>query len=75
MSQERYNAFDALRFLSKTLENSQASGSSGSVIFDGRDDYHEALRIGIYIIFLVAINEGSGVAENMKTVVVVARKL
>ena len=41
---------------------------------DGRDDSGEALRIGIYIIFLEAINEGSGVVENMKTVVV-ARKL
>jgi hypothetical protein len=40
-----------------------------------RDDSGEALRIGIYIIFLEAINEGSGVVENVKTVVVVARKL
>ena len=48
---------------------------SQTVIFDGRDDSGEALRIGIYIIFLEAINEGSGVVENMKTVVVVARKL
>jgi len=57
------------------LANNQPSSSSGSVIFDGRDDYHEALRIGIYIIFLVAINEGSGVVENMKTVVVVAKEV
>ena len=57
------------------LANSQTSGSSGSVIFDGRDDSDEALRIGIYIIFLEAINEGAGVVENLKTVVVVARKL
>jgi len=57
------------------LANCQLSGSSGLVIFDGRDDSGEALRIGIYIIFLEAINEGSGVVENMKTVVVVARKL
>ena len=48
---------------------------NSTVIFDGRDDSGEALRIGIYIIFLEAINEGSGVVENMKTVVVVARKL
>jgi hypothetical protein len=58
----------------RTLLNNQRSGSSGSVIFDGRDDTGEALRIGIYIIFLEAINEGSGVVENIKTVVV-ARKL
>ena len=36
-------------------------------IFDERDDSGEALRIGIYIIFLEAINKGSGVVENMKT--------
>jgi len=57
------------------LANSQASDSYGSVIIDGIDDSGEALRIGIYIIFLEVINEGSGVVENMKTVVVVARKL
>jgi len=62
-------------FIQTSLANNQPSGSSGSVIFDGRDDSGEALRIGIYIIFLEAINEGSGVVENMKTVIVVARKL
>jgi hypothetical protein len=56
------------------LANNQPSGSSGSVISDGRDYSGDALRIGIYIIFLEAINEGSGVVENMKAVVV-ARKL
>ena len=45
------------------------------VIFDGRDDSGEALRIGIYIIFPEAINEGSGVVKTMKTAVVVARRL
>ena len=57
------------------LASSQASGSSGSEIFDGLIDDGDALRIGIYIIFLEAINEGAGVVENLKTVVVVARKL
>jgi hypothetical protein len=55
------------------LTNSQASGSSGSVIFDGFSDDGEALRISIYIIFLEAINEDAGVVENLKTVVVVER--
>lgn len=74
-SQVRIKIFDSKGRLVRTLLNNQASGSSGSVIFDGRDDYGEALRIGIYIIFLEAINEGNGVVETMKTVVVVARKL
>ncbi len=59
----------------ETLANNQPSDSSGSVIFDGRDDSGEALRIVIYVIFLEAINEGSGVVETMRTVVVVERKL
>jgi len=33
------------------------------------------LRIGIYIIFLEALNETEGVVETLKTTVVVARKL
>jgi len=74
-SQVRVKIFDSKGRLVRTLLNNQASGSSGSVIFDGRDDSGDALRIGIYIIFLEAINEGSGVVETMKTVVVVARKL
>ena len=67
--------FDNKGRLVRTLANNQASGSSGSIIFDGIGDDGQGLRIGIYIIFLEAINEGSGVVESMKTVVVVARKL
>ena len=74
-SQVRIKIFDSKGRLVRTLVNSQASGPSGSIIFDGLGDDGQALRIGIYIIFLEAINEGSGVVENMKTVVVVARKL
>ena len=74
-SQVRIKIFDSKGRLVRTIENNKASGSSGSVIFDGIGDDGQALRIGIYIIFLEAINEGSGVVESMKTVVVVARKL
>ncbi|HEY7751969.1 MAG TPA: FlgD immunoglobulin-like domain containing protein, partial [Ignavibacteriaceae bacterium] len=74
-SQVRIKIFDSKGRLVRTLTNSQASGPSGSIIFDGLGDDGQALRIGIYIIFLEAINEGAGVVENMKTVVVVARKL
>lgn len=57
------------------LVNNQPNSSSGSVIFDERNASGDALRRGIYIIFLEAINEGKGVVETMKKVVVVARKL
>jgi len=75
ISQVRIKIYDSKGRLVRTLTNNQASGSSGSVIFDGLGDDGDALRIGIYIIFLEAINEGTGVVETMKTVVVVARKL
>ncbi len=74
-SQVQLKIFDNKGRLLRTLANNQASGSSGSIIFDGLDEDGQTLRIGIYIIFLEAINEGSGVVESMKTVVVVARKL
>ncbi len=52
----------------RTLLNNQASGSKGSVCFDGLNDSGHPLRIGIYIIFLEAMNESYGVLETMKTV-------
>lgn len=75
ISQVRIKIFDSKGRLVRTLLNNQPSASSGSVIFDGRDDDGSALRIGIYIIFLEALNDNSGVVETMKSVVVVARKL
>ncbi len=74
-SQVQIKIYDSKGRLVRTLSNNMASGSSGSVIFDGIGDDGQALRIGIYIIYLEAINEGVGVVESMKTVVVVARKL
>ena len=59
----------------RTLLNNRASGSTGSVIFDGLDDENNALRMGIYIIFLEALNDNSGIVETIKSTVVVARKL
>jgi flagellar hook assembly protein FlgD len=74
-AQVRIKIYDSQGRLVRTLLNNAASGSSGSVIFNGLNDAGHALRIGIYIIFLEALNENIGVLETMKTVVVVARKL
>ncbi|MCS7052253.1 MAG: lamin tail domain-containing protein, partial [Ignavibacterium sp.] len=75
ISQVRIKIFDSKGRLVRTLLNNQPSGSSGSVIFDGKDEDGRALRIGIYVIFLEALNDNSGVVETEKTVVVIARKL
>lgn len=75
VSQVRIKVFDSKGRLVRTLLNNQPSGSNGSVIFDGKDDDGTTLRIGIYIVFLEALNDNNGVLETNKTVVVVARKL
>ena len=74
-SQVRIKIYDSRGRMVRTLVNNQASGQNGSIIFNGLDDNGNALRIGIYIIFLEALNDNSGTVENLKTVVVVARKL
>jgi hypothetical protein len=74
-SQIRIKIFDNRGRLVRTLANNQPSASSGSVIFDGLGDDGQPLRIGIYIVFLEALNDSSGVVENLQTVVVIARKL
>jgi hypothetical protein len=75
ISQVRIKIFDSKGRLVRTLLNNQPSSSNGSIIFDGKDEEGRTLRIGIYIVFLEALNYNSGVVETEKTVVVVARKL
>ncbi len=75
VAQVRVKIFDSKGRLVRTLLNNQPSGSSGSIIFDGKDDEGRNLRIGIYIIFLESLNDNMGIVETNKTVVVVARKL
>ncbi len=74
-AQVRIKIFDSRGRLVRTLSNNRASGQNGSVIFNGLDDGGRALRIGIYIVFLEAFNSINSAAENLKTAVVVARKL
>ncbi len=74
VSQVRIKIFDNRGRLVRTLENNMPSASKGSVIFDGLEDSGIPLRIGIYIIFMEAVNDNTGVVENLKTVVVAARK-
>lgn len=75
VSQIKLKIFDSKGRLVRTVYSNQPSGSTGSVIFDGLDDDGNALRMGIYIILLEALNDNNGSAETLKTTVVVARKL
>jgi hypothetical protein len=75
IAQLRVTVFDSKGRKVRTLANNQPSGSKGSIIFDGLDESGKPLRIGIYILFIEALNSQSGVVEEMKEVVVIARKL
>ncbi len=74
-SQVRIKIYDNRGRLLRTLLNNQPSGSKGSVVFNGLEEDGTPFRMGIYIVFLEALNETSGVSETLKTVVVIARKL
>ena len=75
ISQTRIKIFDSKGRLVRTLNNNQPSAQTGSVVFNGLDDGGNPLRIGIYIVYLEAMNDASSVVDKQKTVVVVARKL
>jgi hypothetical protein len=66
--------FDVKGRLVRTLANSEPSGSSGSFVWNGLDDAGQSLRIGIYIVFLEALNNNAAV-QTFKSTVVLARRL
>lgn len=74
-SQIRVKIYDDHGRLVRILSNNMASGSSGDILFDGLDDSGRPLRIGMYIVYLEAIESNSGTVEAMKKVLVVARML
>ncbi|MCC6864977.1 MAG: lamin tail domain-containing protein [Ignavibacteria bacterium] len=75
VSQVRMKIFDVKGRLIKTLLNNQTSGPEGQIVYNGLDDDNRKLRLGIYIVFIEALNDQNGVVETIKTTMVVAAKL
>lgn len=73
-SQIRIKIFDDHGRLVRTLVNNKSVSSSGAIIFDGLDDNGNPLRIGMYIVYLEAVNIDSNQTISYKDVIVVARK-
>ncbi len=71
----RVRIYDAVGRRIRTLANNEASGSRGSIVWDGLDDDKQKVRVGIYIVLLEAIDDRGGVIETAKGVIVVAAKL
>jgi len=58
--------------LVRTLLDQQRCSSQGQAIWDGRSDGGEHLKIGIYIIFMEALDDGRGLVCREKKTVVLA---
>ncbi len=71
----RMRVFDTRGRVVRTLANNEPGGPEGNVVWDGRDDESERVRIGIYIVLFEAIDGNGGVLEVVKSVVVVAARL
>ncbi len=69
----RTRIFDAQGRLVRTLDEATLAARQGRLIWDGRDDAGRALRIGLYIILLEAVDERSGTVEAFKRPVVLTR--
>jgi hypothetical protein len=74
IAQVRVKIFDSRGRLVRTLENNLASGSEGSIIFDGLGDDKQPLRFGIYIALIEAISQNNGYADKMKAAIVIGKK-
>ena len=67
--------FDIRGHLVRTLLDQVPSGSTGSVIWNGTDVKGQKLRMGLYILYLEAINAEMGVLDRVKKSVTLAQKL
>ncbi|MFQ6115728.1 MAG: lamin tail domain-containing protein, partial [bacterium] len=67
--------YDVRGRLIRFLSNNQPSGARNSVIWDGKDDDNQKARMGIYIVFLQALNAEAGLLKTAKKTVVLAGKL
>jgi hypothetical protein len=59
----------------RILKAASASGSQGSVVWDGRDDEGGLARIGIYIIYFEGLDSMEGTVTSAKSVIVLAGRL
>jgi hypothetical protein len=67
--------YDRQGRLIRTLLNHSAAGSHREVIWDGRDRTHQTARMGVYVIYVEAIDDASGYSQRVKATVVLGRQL
>jgi hypothetical protein len=75
ITQVSIKIFDDKGRLMRELTNNETFGSSGTIIYDGRDKNGNPLRLGMYIVLFEAVNPQTGAKQVHKKVLVSARKL
>ncbi|PSQ90375.1 MAG: hypothetical protein BRD43_02235, partial [Bacteroidetes bacterium QS_4_64_154] len=71
----RARIYDARGRQVRTLEEARLAGRSGELVWDGRDDAGDRVRIGPYVVFFEAVRAKGGTITQLKETVVVARPL
>lgn len=71
----RLKVFDIRGRCVRDLLNTDPAGTRGEAVWDGYDNNRRPLRIGIYILYLEAIDAQGGSIVSAKKAVVVARRL
>ena len=59
----------------RTLEDARLTGRTGELVWNGRDDAGDRVRVGIYVILFEALRYQEATETRLKTTVVVARPL
>ena len=67
--------YDAMGRLVRYLCNTESSGPQGSKMWDGTADNGQHCRMGVYVIYMQAIDELAGRVEQAKGVCVLAERL
>jgi len=71
----RIRIFDVKGRMVRELAHNEPSSAMGEIIWDGKDDEGKVVRIGIYVVFLEALDAFGGNVYTTKSAVVVASKL
>ena len=71
----RVRIYDARGRKVRTLEEARLTGRTGSLVWNGRDDAGDRVRMGVYVVLFEALRTGGGTLTRRKTPVVVARPL
>lgn len=71
----RIRIYDARGRKVRTLKEARLAGRSGEVVWDGRDDGGDRVRIGPYVVLFEAVRAEEGTVTQLKEAVVVARPL